>query len=154
MQSYPMLNRSTTISTGTETSTSTSSIFDLSAITTLCLFLLLLFNLAFTLYFYISWKKRQEIRRRQSTVETRPYNTCTAGVPSSSSDHDYTGVRTSTCSYASYDTLDSRYCLNPVMSRGRRQSDKWKTLTTFFTLNSKDVQNILSKLESENESPV
>lgn len=153
-----MLNQSTTISTGTEISASTSSIFDLSVITTLCLFVLLLFNLTFTLYFYISWKKRLGIRRRQSTeeAETRPYNTCTSGIASTTSDHAYTGVgvRNSNCSYASYDTLDSRYCLNPVMSRGRRQSDKWKTLTTFFTLNAKDVQNILSKLETENESPV
>lgn len=149
-----MLNRSSTISTGTETSDSTSPTFDLSAVTSLCLFVVLLFNLAFTLYFYISWKKRQEIRHRQSAVEIRPYNTCTPGTTSPTPDHVYSGVRDSTCSHASYDTLDSRYCLSRVMSRGRRQSDRWKTLTTLFTLNSKDVKHIISKLETDNESPV
>nr|XP_034319123.1 uncharacterized protein LOC105341385 [Crassostrea gigas] len=139
----PIHNLSTTISTGTTgKSDPSSSTFDLGHITTLCLFVLLLFNITFTLYFYISWKRRQDIRHRQYMDEKQPYKPCKPEiVPASSTEHIYESVRSSACSIV-------------VQSRDKRQSIRWNTLTTLFDLNSKDVQNILKNLEPENESSV
>lgn len=133
----PTKNLSTTISIGTEKPDPSSSNFDLGSVTTLCLFVLLLVNLTFTLYFYISWKKRQDVRHRQNRDEIHAYNTCSPEItPASSTAHVYESVRSSTCSFV-------------VESRDKRQNVGYKTLTTLFDLNSQDVQNILKNLENE-----
>lgn len=77
--------------------------------------------------------------------EKQPYKACTPEIPctpiTSSTEHIYESVRSSTCSFA-------------IQSRDKRQSNRWNTLTTLFDINSQDVQNILKNLETKNESSV
>ncbi|XP_061167592.1 uncharacterized protein LOC133176460 [Saccostrea echinata] len=126
-------------------------------ITTICLIVLVMVNLVFTFFFYRAWKKRQEVRRRQSMVEMNtlnPYNALDR-MPG----HVYSDVldSRSNCQSGRYATIKSvdkvketeisEENVPPLRAINR---DKLKTLTTLFSLHSNDVNRTVSRLKAVN----
>ncbi|XP_062622087.1 uncharacterized protein LOC134283583 [Saccostrea cucullata] len=129
--------------------------FGAGLITTICLSALVMVNLIFTFFFYRAWKKRQEVRRRQSTIEMNTNNSYSALERMTR--HVYSDVRDSRISFQSdrYATIQSvtkaketeisKESVPPLRAIKR---DRLKTLTTLFSLHSNDVNRTVSRLKA------
>ncbi|XP_062616603.1 uncharacterized protein LOC134278306 [Saccostrea cucullata] len=129
--------------------------FGAGLITTICLTVLVMVNLIFTFFFYRAWKKRQEVRRRQSAIEMNTNNSYSAleRMPG----HVYSDVRDSSISLQSgrYATIQSvTKAKEPEISKESGpplravKRDRLKTLTTLFSLHSNDVNRTVSRLKA------
>lgn len=137
---------------------------DVSLISSICMSTLVVLNIAFTLLFYLAWRKRKkatpavlptdgrQTQDLESLDDLNPYRTIeildspNEGVYINS---EWIVHMEDACAESLYDSIGSRntYCsLEAVQPRDHIRRDKFKTLTTLFNIHSQDVSRTVVSL--------
>lgn len=143
---------------------------DVGLISSICMSTLVVFNIAFTLLFYLAWKKRKntppavlktdgkQMQDLESVDELNPYRTIEILDCPNEGVYANNGWIVNTenaCAESLYESIGSRnsYCsLEVVQPRDHFRRDKFKTLTTLFNIHSHDVSRTVVSLTKKDES--
>ncbi|XP_052677746.1 uncharacterized protein LOC128158823 isoform X1 [Crassostrea angulata] len=137
---------------------------DVSLISSICMSTLVVLNIAFTLLFYLAWRKRKkatsvvlpnagrQTQDLESLDDLNPYRTIE--ILDSPNEGVYINSELivhmeDACAESLYDSIGSRntYCsLEAVQPRDHFRRDKFKTLTTLFNIHSQDVSRTVVSL--------